>query len=70
MTRLEFPTMAERCVAEFRAKTQTIAFPTIARRYDAEVTKLWRGIEYRFDDDTSVIVTGTGASHRMETFLP
>lgn len=66
--KLEFPTMAEKAVAEFR--TRRVSLSTIARRMGAETVKGWEGLTHTFDDDTSITVTGRGRAHRVETHLP
>lgn len=67
---LTFPTQAEQALEEFNSATKTISLATIAKRMGAVIEKSWEGTVYTFDDDTALIVKGTGANHKVETLLP
>lgn len=67
---LTFPTLAEQALTEWRAATRTIALATIARRRGAQRIRNWQSTEWIFDDDTSLVVTGTGRNHKVVTELP
>lgn len=72
MTKLEFPTLAEKALAEFNDSKETIALAKIAKRYSADVEKSFSGgvMTYTFDDDTSIITEGRGKSWTARTELP
>lgn len=71
---LQFPTLAEQTVAAFNAKTKTAPFEEFAKKFGGEKTvrRAFDGkvIEWVFDDETSVTITGAGLSHRIEIHLP
>lgn len=68
---LTFPTMAEQVAEEFRTATRTVSIATLARKRGAEVEKTWdSGTVYTFDDDTTLVVTGRGRAHKIETHFP
>lgn len=69
--KLTFPTIAEQVVAEFHSATKTTSIATLAKKRGADVEKSFdAGTTYRFDDDTSITLKGTGANHKIETHLP
>ena len=70
MTQLTFPTQAEQALAEFQSSRKTISLATIAKKRGAFVEKTWGETTYVFDDDTSLVVTGRGANHKVEARLP
>lgn len=71
MTKLQFPTLAERTLTAFRTATKTVSLAKLARKAGAQVTRQWPSIvTYTFDDDTSLVVTGRGRQHRVEAHLP
>jgi len=70
---LQFPTLAEQALDEFRTRPEGNSLATIARRFGATVerTSTWPNeIIYTFDDDTSLKTTGRGKTHKVETLLP
>lgn len=68
---LQFPTMAEKALAEFHNSEKTVALATIAKRMHADVEKPFTGgMTYTFDDDTSIVVEGRGKSWKAHTELP
>ena len=68
---LQFPTMAEKALAEFNASEKTVALAKIAKRMGADVEKPFAGgMTYTFDDDTSIVVEGRGKSWKARTELP
>lgn len=66
---LSFPTLAEQAANEFHNSKVTISVPSIAKRMGATISKAYPR-RYFFDDDSSLQVTGRGANHKIETFLP
>ena len=67
---LTFPTMAEKALHEFRHATKTVSVAVIAKRMLADAEKAGGVTVYTFDDDTRLVVTGRGPSHKVETELP
>ena len=67
---LEFPTMAERAIEDWRACTSTTAFNTIARKRGATRDDEFGVIVWIFDDDTKVRISGRGSRHKIEAELP
>lgn len=68
---LQFPTMAEQALVEFRNATSTVSLAVLARRFGADVERQWPAVTiYTFDDDTALIVTGRGKSHKVVAELP
>lgn len=67
---LEFPTMAERALKEFRDATRTVSLATIAKRHGATRVQHWDHVEYVFEDDTTLTVRGRGRNHQVKTHLP
>lgn len=69
---LQFPTMAEKALAEFTESTKTVSIATIAKRMGATVEKdAWTGKRsYHFDDDTTLVTSGAGRAFKAEAFLP
>ena len=69
---LTFPTMAEQCLAEWRAITdRTVSLNVIASRYGAQQFKEFGGTsEWVFNDDTRIVVTGRGPNHKAVAELP
>lgn len=70
---LQFPTMAERAIAEWKVLPTTKPFERIARGYGA--TREDHGffphvIEWVFADDTTVTSVGRGSKHKIESHLP
>lgn len=71
---LMFPTMAEKCLAAWRATPGTISLSVVACRHAATCERVddftgttWT---YMFDDDTSLVVRGKGKYHKVEVCLP
>lgn len=67
---MTFPTMAERAIAEWRARTRTTSFNTIAKRYSAFQDHNSTAIEWIFDDDSIARITGRGKAYKIEAQLP
>jgi hypothetical protein len=68
---LTFPTQAEQCVSDWRAiKDRTVSLATMARKRGAFFEQRFDCKIFRFDDDTSIEIRGTGASHNVTTHLP
>ena len=68
---LTFPTMADLAYEEFTNAVTTVSLVTIAKRRGAQIVDRWPGARtYLFDDDTSLVVTGRGMSHKVEVMLP
>ena len=73
---LEFPTMAERVLEEWRGQEKTISLAVFCRIRGAERIVSWAHVPYRqvieyvFDDDTSICVIGRGCSHSVWAELP
>lgn len=65
--KIQFPTMAERAIADWKRKE---SFARFAKKRDAFVERTWEGWEYIFPDDTRVVVRGTGRNHKMRAELP
>lgn len=70
MSTLTFPTMAEKIEAAFRNATKAVSVATLAKKAGAEVVKGWQNTTYWFDDDTRLVVTGSGRNHKITTELP
>ena len=74
MSKLTFPTQAEQAVERFRNSKVTISLVTICAEMAATRQVYYRfgrrHIEYYFDDDSSLVITGQGKNHKVETFLP
>ena len=78
--KLSFPTQAEQALAAFNSATKTISLITICNKMGGVRADKYkprgglrfgtRVIEYTFDDDSSLEITGQGKSHKVETFLP
>jgi hypothetical protein len=68
---LLFPTLAEQALTLFTSR-QVKSIPAAAKAMgDFEVERRWPGQKtYIFEDDTSLVVTGTGVSHNVEVHLP
>jgi len=70
---LEFPTIAEQVLAEFRTRPEGRSLSLIATQRGATVTRQRfpnAHILYTFDDDTAIRTTGAGRNHTAETLLP
>lgn len=67
---LTFPTMAEKALREFRHAKKTVSLAIVAKRMGADAEKQGNRTVYTFDDDTKLVVSGRGPSHRVETELP
>lgn len=67
---LNFPTIAEQVATEFRDATTTVSMLAVASQHDVTITRECGATHYRFDDDTTLVVRGRGASHKVETYLP
>lgn len=70
---LTFPTLAEQCLTKFNQSKKSLSISTIAERMGAE--RIDEGFYPRrrvfyFDDDTTLVATGTGVNLRVETHLP
>lgn len=70
---LTFPTLAEQCLAEFNQSKKSLSISTIASLMGAQ--RIDEGFYPRqrvfyFDDDSSLVASGTGANLRIETHLP
>lgn len=70
MTKLQFPTMAEKTLAEFNAATKTVALQHLARKAGAFVERGFNRLEYVFDDDSRLVITGRGKSYKATPELP
>lgn len=69
-TPLQFPTKAEQAKAALETK-KFASVKVLAAQFGA-YTKEYEYPEtrYIFEDDTALVVTGTGKSHKLETRLP
>lgn len=67
---MQFPTMAERAITEWRSATKTTSFNTVAKRYSAFQDHDRTSIEWIFDDDSIVRITGRGKAFKIEARLP
>lgn len=67
---LKFPTQAETTLAAFHAATKTVALSTLAKRAGAFTDRNFYGLEYVFDDDSRIVVTGRGKSYQARAELP
>lgn len=67
---MKFPTMAEKAVAEWSESKTTISFNTVAKRYGAFQDRDGTVIEWIFDDDSIVHITGRGKAYKIEARLP
>lgn len=67
---LQFPTMAEKAVAEWRSRNKTKAFNTVALAHGATRDDENGTVVWVFDDDTRVVVKGRGKNHSLECELP
>jgi hypothetical protein len=68
---LTFPTIAEQVLAEFENATRTTSISTIAKQRGGCKEIEWPStIVWRFDDDTSLTITGRGCNHSVEVHLP
>lgn len=72
---LQFPTMAEQALAEWRATTRTVSLTKVCERRGAEREALQQPdwtyqILWTFDDDTALKVRGRGRGHSVEVLLP
>jgi hypothetical protein len=68
---LQHPTIAERVLADWRNRNRTTSLVKLAERQGAERRDIWPStIEFTFDDDTTLTITGRGRGHRVETGLP
>lgn len=72
MSKLTFPTMAERAIQAFHTRQ----YPSLAKAchaMGASTEKVWGArvaIEWTFEDDTTVRSTGRGRAHQYEALLP
>jgi len=70
---LQFPTLAEQALTEFRTNPQGASLAGLARKRGATISRQAfpnASITYTFDDDTSIRTTGVGKSHKAEALLP
>ena len=70
---LSFPTIAEQVFAAWIAKDKTTSLATLAKARGADVWKSYwprRQFVYTFDDDTSLVVTGSGRNYQILSILP
>lgn len=70
---LQFPTLAEQALDQFRKATKTVALATIAKKMGADVERggpTGSTLTYTFDDDTSIVVEGRGRNCKIRTELP
>lgn len=70
---LKSPTLAEQALAFFKAsnKDKKTAVLTAVAQFGGELeVPKGKVAVYTFDDDSSLRVSGRGASHRMEAVLP
>ena len=69
---LEFPTMADRAIADFEGATKTVSLVVIAKRHGGERDRKApdNSIVFRFDDDTALVIEGRGRGHRYRAELP
>jgi hypothetical protein len=71
---MEFPTMAERAIEDWKARGCTTAFERVAKRCgafrDDEQVDGAKVIVWIFDDDTKVRISGRGNKHKIEAELP
>ena len=70
-SKLTFPTLAEQAVSRWQAAAKTSSLAKIAARLGGERHDSWPCvIEFTFDDDTVLRITGRGRSHKYETLYP
>lgn len=67
---LQFPTIAERAIADWQSQSVTIPFEKIAKHYGGSKSYDGCNIEWHFDDDTTARITGRGSNYRLEALLP
>ena len=68
---LTFPTQAEKAIAAFKATVTQKSLAAICERRGAERLSQWPAIiEYTFDDDSVVRISGRGRNHKYEALLP
>lgn len=70
---LQFPTLAEQVLTEFRTNPQGASLFALACKRDATVERKGfpnASITYTFPDDTSIRTSGRGKSHKAEALLP
>ncbi len=66
---LTFPTLAEQAISQFQSSTKTVSFSAICPELGGEKVSD-HPIIWHFPDDTTLVITGRGASHRFEALLP
>lgn len=68
---LKFPTLAEQAIQAYEAAIKTVSLVKIAKDLGGERSpNQWDSIEFWFDDDSSLRITGRGCAHRYEALLP
>ena len=67
---LTFPTLAEQCRDRFLTSKKTVSLSTLARRMKAQREDDYPRRIFIFEDDTRLVLTGTGRSLKIEAQLP
>ena len=71
---LTFPTLAEQALEAWHSAPGTVALPVVAKRRGADAQRVdtFDGTTwvYTFDDDTSLVVNGTGKNRTVKACLP
>ena len=64
------PAAAQLAYDEFTERPQLRSLATIAKRHGAQVERGQTTITYTFDDNSALVVTGRGMSHKVQVMLP
>ena len=64
------PHQAHLAYEEFTERPQLRSLATIATRHGARVERGQTTITYTFDDNSALVVTGRGMSHKVQVMLP
>ena len=67
---LEFPTLAEQAVVEWRKCQTTTPFNKIAKKFAACRDDEFDKIVWFFNDDSRVEITGRGKAYKISAELP
>lgn len=67
---LQFPTLAEKCLAEWQRRKKTTSVNQVALSHGATRDDDFGRIVWVFDDDTSLVITGRGKFHKVTVELP
>jgi hypothetical protein len=64
------PHQAQLAYEEFASALNTVSLSLIAKRRGADIERDGPVTTYTFDDDTTLVVTGRGRTHKVQVELP